>query len=88
MEAILVKRYAFYNFLKLDGFPNPMLDISEWEVSLPQLSGHDWEMPAKFLWDFRDWFHKLHVVHEDVKIKLFRFSLKGATLDYCRNLPS
>ena len=44
-------------------------------------------MPAEFLWDFHDWIHRLHVVHEDVKIKLFIFSLKGATLDWCRNLP-
>ena len=44
-------------------------------------------MPAQFLWDFHDWIHRFHFVHEDVKIKLFRFSLKGAALDWCRNLP-
>ena len=88
MEAILVERYAFCNFSKIDGFPNPMPDRREWDISLLQFSGSDWEMPAEFLWDFHDWIHRLHFVHEDVKIKLFRFSLKGATLDYCRNLPS
>ena len=86
MEEILSKRYAFYIFLKIDGFSNPMPNKSEWEVSLPQFSGHDWEMPAEVLWDFHEWIHRLHVVHKDVKIKLFRFSLKGATLDWCRNI--
>ena len=54
MEAILNKRYAFYNFSKIDGFPNLMLDRDEWEVSLPRFSGNDWEVPKKFLLDFHD----------------------------------
>lgn len=87
MEAILAERYTFYIFSKVNGFPNPMPNRNEWEVSLPQFSSHDWEMPAEFLWDFHDWIHRLHVVHENVKVKLFRFSLKGATLDWCRSLP-
>ena len=87
MEAILVESYAFCNFSKIDGFPNPMPDRSKWEVSLPQFRGNDWQMLAEFLWDFHDWIHRLHFLHEDVKIKLFSFSLKGATLDWCRNLP-
>ena len=87
MEAILAKRYAFCNFAKIDGFPNPLPDRSEWEVSLPRFSGHDWEVPTEFLWDFHDWIHRLHFIHEDVKIKLFRYSLEGATLDWCRDLP-
>jgi hypothetical protein len=27
-------------------------------------------------------------VYEDVKIKIFRFSLQGAALDWCRSLPT
>jgi hypothetical protein len=27
-------------------------------------------------------------MHEDVQIKFFRYSLKGATLDWCRSLPT
>ena len=88
MEAILTKRYAFCNFSKIDGFPNLMPARDEWEVSLPRFSGNDWEVPTKFLLDFHDWIYKLQIIHEDVKIKLFRYSLEGATLDWCRALSS
>ena len=54
MEAIHAKRYSFYNFSKIDGFPNPLRDKSEWEFSLPRFSGHDWEVLVGFLWDFHD----------------------------------
>ena len=54
MEEILTKIYSSCNFSKIDGFPNPLLDRSEWEFSLPRFSGHDWEVPAEFLWDFHD----------------------------------
>jgi hypothetical protein len=36
MENILVQRYAFYDFLKIVGFPNPLPDRDEWERSLPK----------------------------------------------------
>ena len=54
MEGILTKRYSFYNFSKIDGFPNPLPNRSEWEFSLPRFSGHDWEVPTEFLCDFHD----------------------------------
>lgn len=49
MEAILAKRYAFCNFSRIDGFPNPSSDRRKWEFSLPRFSGHDWEVPTEFL---------------------------------------
>lgn len=86
MEAILAKRCSFSNFAKIYGFPNPWPDRSKWEVSIPRISGQDWEVLAKFLWDFHDWIHRLHFIHEDIKIKLFRYSLEGAALNWCRDL--
>ena len=56
-------------------------------ISLPNFSGHDWEVLAKFLWDFHDQIHRLHFFHKDVKIRLFRYYLVGAALDWCRNIP-
>ena len=86
MEAILTKRYAFCNFSKIDGFPNLMPARDEWKVSLPRFSGNDWEVPTKFLLDFHDWIYRLQIIHEYVKINMFRYSFEGETLDWCRAL--
>jgi hypothetical protein len=43
---------------------------------------------AEHLLDFHEFIRERHIVHEDVKIKLFIFSLKGAALDWCRSLPT
>ena len=37
--------------------------------------------------DFHEFFDRLEIVHEDVKIKLFKFSLEGIALHWCRFLP-
>jgi hypothetical protein len=88
MEAILAQRLAFCDFSDVVGFPNPMLSIGEWEGSLPTFKGEDWEVPAKHLLDFHEFIHERQIVHEDVQIKIFRYSLKGAALDWCRSLPA
>jgi hypothetical protein len=36
MENILAQRYAFCDFSKIVGFPNPLSDRDEWEGSLPK----------------------------------------------------
>ena len=88
MEAILDQRLAFCDFSNVVGFPNPMLSRGEWEGSLPTFKGEDWEVPVKHRIDFHEFIHEHQILHEDVKIKLFRYSLKGATLDWCRSLPA
>jgi hypothetical protein len=88
MEAILAQRFVFCDFLDLVGFPNPMLSIDEWEGILPTFKGEDWEVLAKHLLDFHEFVHERQIVHEDVQIKIFRYSLEGATLDWYRSLPT
>jgi hypothetical protein len=83
---ILSQRYAFCDFTNISGFLNPEPDRSEWEGFLPRFRGEDWEVPAEFLLDFHECMLKLKVVHEDVLIKLFRYSLDGAARDWCRSL--
>jgi hypothetical protein len=87
MDKILSQRYAFCDFSNISGFPNPVPDRSEWEGCLPRFRGENWEMPAEFLLDFHECILKLKVIHEDVLIKLFTYSLDGATRDWCRSLP-
>jgi hypothetical protein len=45
-------------------------------------------VPAEHLLDFHDFIDRLEIVHEDVQIKLFKFSLEGTALDWCQSLPS
>ena len=45
-------------------------------------------MPAEHLLDFHDFIHRLQIIHEDVQINLFRYSLEGFALNCCRSLPN
>jgi hypothetical protein len=87
MNRILVKRYAFCDFSSIVGFPNQVPTRDEWENSLPRFRGEEWEVPAEHLLDFHEFIDRLEIVHEDVKIKSFKFSLEGIALDWCRSLP-
>jgi hypothetical protein len=87
MNQIFAKRYAFCDFSKIVGFPNPVPSRDEWENSLPRFRGEEWEVPAEHLLDFHDYMHRLQVVHEDVQIRLFCFSLEGIARDWYRSFP-
>jgi len=86
MNQIFAKRYAFCDFSKIVGFPNPVPRRDEWENSLPRFQGEEWKVPAKHLLYFHDYMHWLQVVHEDVQIQLFYFSLGGIARDWYRSL--
>jgi hypothetical protein len=88
MNRILAKRYAFCDFSSIAGFPNQVPARDEWEISLPRFHGEEWEVPAEHLLDFHDYMHRLQVVHEDVQIRLFCFSLEGIARDWYRSLPN
>jgi hypothetical protein len=87
MNQILAKRYAFCNFSSISGYPHPVPTRDEWERSIPRFHGEKWEVPAEHLLDFHDFIDRLEIVHEDVQIKLFKFSLEGIALDWCQSLP-
>ena len=87
MNKILAKRYAFCDFSNISGYPNPVPSRDEWENIIPRFRGEEWEVPAEHLLDFHDFIHWLQVVHEDVQIKLFWYSLEGIAYDWYRSLP-
>ena len=87
MNKILAKRYAFCDFSNISGYPNLVPSIDEWENSLPGFRGEEWKVPAEHLLDFHDFIHRLQVVHEDVHIKLFWYSLEEIARDWYRSLP-
>jgi hypothetical protein len=80
MEDFLAQRFSFCDFSNVVGFLNPMLSRDEWEGILPTFKGEDWEVPTEHLLDFHEFIHERQIVHEDVKIKHFRYSLKGEAL--------
>jgi hypothetical protein len=88
MEKILAKRFAFSEFSQIVGFPNALPDRDIWENFLPEFHAKSWEVPAKHLLDFHEVIHRLNIMHEDVHIKLFKYSLKGVVLEWCRSLPA
>jgi hypothetical protein len=77
------KRYAFCDFSSIFGYPHPVPSKDEWENNLPRFRGEEWEVSAEHLMDFHDFIHRLEIIHEDVQINLFRYSLKRAALDWC-----
>ena len=81
MNQILANRYAFCDFSKNVGFPNPVPSRDEWEISISIFRGEEWEVPAEHLLDFHDFIYRPEIVHEDVQIKLFRYSLEGISLN-------
>jgi hypothetical protein len=88
MNQILAKRYVFCNFSSIFGYPHPVPSRDEWEHSLPRFRVEKWEVPTEHLLDFHEFLHGLQIIHEDVKIKLFKYSLEGISLDWCRSLPA
>jgi hypothetical protein len=88
MDKILAQRYAFCDFSKIVGFPNPVPSRDEWEGCIPRFRGEDWEVPAEHLLDFHDFIYHLQIMHEDVHINIFRYSLEGKAREWCRSLSA
>jgi len=88
MNKILAKRYSFCDFSKIVGFPNLVPSRDEWENSIPRLWGEEWEVLAEHLLDFHVFIHWLQIVHEDVHINLFGFSLDKISHDWYWSLPT
>jgi hypothetical protein len=88
MEKILAHRFSFCDFSQIVGFPNALPDRYQWEYFLLKFHASDWEEPAEHLLDFHEAIHRHNITHEDVHIKLFRFSLKGSAREWCWSLPT
>jgi hypothetical protein len=88
MKSILGQRLDFCDFSNVIGFPNPILSRDKSEGTLPTFKDEDWEVSAEHLLDFHEFIHECQIVHEDVKIRIFRYSLKGVDLDWCISLPA
>jgi hypothetical protein len=88
MERILAKRYAFCDFSDIAGFPHPVPTINEWGDYLPRFRGSKYDHPGEHLFNFHECMLEHGFVHEDVLIKLFKFSLEGNAREWCQSLPA
>ena len=86
MDNILAQRYEFCDSSSISGFPNPVPDREVWEYFLLRFGGKIYDHPGEHLLYFHKCMLKLKVIHEDVLIKMFRYSLEGVTCDWCRSL--
>jgi hypothetical protein len=88
MEKILAKRYAFCDFSDIAGFPHPVPTIIEWDDYLPRFRGSKNDHPGEHLFNFHKCMLEHGFVHEDVLIKLFKFSLEENAREWCQSLPN
>jgi hypothetical protein len=88
MEKILAKRYAFCDFSDIVGFPHPVPTIIEWDDYLPRFRGSKDDHPGEHLFNFHKCMLEHGFVHEDVLIKLFKFSLEEKAREWCQSLPA
>jgi hypothetical protein len=86
MEKILAKRYAFCDFSDIASFPHPVPTIIEWDDYLPRFRGSKNDHPGEHLFNFHKCMLEHGFVHEDVLIKLFKFSLEENAREWCQLL--
>jgi hypothetical protein len=88
MDAILAQRYAFCDFSNIVGFPHPVPTIAEWDDYLPRFRGRKHDHPGEHLLNFHKCMLEHDFFHEDVLIKMFRFSLEEHAREWCQSLPA
>jgi hypothetical protein len=88
MEKILAQRFSPFNFSSVPGFPNVVPAINEWDDYLPRFRGSKHDHPGKHLFNFHICMLEHNFVHEDVLIKMFRFSLEEDAREWCQSLPA
>jgi hypothetical protein len=86
MEAILAKRFPPFSFSSIVGYPHLVSAINECDDYLPRFIGSKHDHPGEHLL-------KLHICmiehgffHEDVLIKMFKFSLEEDAREWCQSL--
>jgi hypothetical protein len=77
MEAIVATRFAPFNFVDIVGFPNVVPTIDIWGDYLPRFRESREDNPSDHLIKFHECMDQLDLHHEDVRMKMFMYSLEG-----------
>jgi hypothetical protein len=86
-SALLARRFAPLNFSSVPGFPHPVPNMSEWGDFLPIFKESKEDNPAEHLLKFHECMDLLDLQHEDVRMKMFMFSLYGDARQWYFSLP-
>jgi hypothetical protein len=88
MNQILAKRYAFCDFSSILVTLIQYLVEMNGNTTFPDFEEKNGKCQLNICWIFMSLFIGSKIIHEDVKIKLFKYSLEGIALDWCRSLPA
>jgi hypothetical protein len=86
--SLLARRFAPLDFSSVPGFPHPVPDMSEWGDFLPVFREEKDDNPAEHLLKFHECMELLNLQHEDVRMKMFMYSLYGDARKWYFSLPS
>ena len=87
MEAILARRFAPFNFSAVIGFPHIVPTMTEWGDFLPIFRERKEDNPADHLIMFHECMNLVDLQHEDVRMKMFTYSLDGHAHEWYFSLP-
>ena len=85
--SLLARRFAPLDFSSIPGFPHAVPDISEWGDFLPIFKEKEDDNPAEHLLKFHECMDLLDLQHEDVRMKMFMYSLYGDARVWYSSLP-
>jgi hypothetical protein len=77
----------FFDFSNVPRFPNHVLDREAWEHFLLWFMGNEYNHHVEHMLNFHECMHRLGIIHEDVLMNMFRYSLEGKAREWCRSLP-
>ena len=87
IESILAWRFAPFNFSPVPSFPHPVPTMTEWGDFLPIFKERTEDNPADHLIKFHECMNLLDLQHEDVRMKMFMYSLDGDACEWYFSLP-
>ena len=85
LPEFLVHKFDPFDFTGIIGYPHDMLAYYVWDEYLPKFSRY--EDPAQHLQEFHECMEQQGIINEDVKMKLFMFSLDQEARAWFRSLP-
>ena len=77
MESILARRFDPCNFSIVPSFPNVVTTIDEWGEYFPRFREDKDDKPIDHFLEFHVAMHRFSILHEDVLMKMFMYSLEG-----------
>jgi hypothetical protein len=85
--AILARRFSPLDFSIVLGFPHPIPSIYVWGDHLPRFVEKKEDNPLDHLIRFHQCMVQLNIHDEDVRMKMFMYSLEGDAHKWYRSLP-